>query len=277
MSEELTAQNKIKILSVGFPFGNPDDAGMSVFYGPHGCTALFVSGITSSIGKKECEAMQKAIASVLDGDMEPRPTSRAPHIIPNDVDCKGCPERQNQGLVWTKEPPTVPGWSHPHAGGTHVMTCTPTYPNPGVQHTRCVLALTATQACLEVFRPAADCGTALKRQLDKISRWVAACAQQTRKKPLSAGAKRDLDKRFRALEEYMITEDMDDETRFRRWAALIWAALTFVEDACNTCPVYARAPQWRYLRQTVNTLAEKLRELEPGMDEEGTAIYEEAA
>lgn len=54
-------------------------------------------------------------------------------------------------------------------------------------------------------------------------------------------------------------------------------ALTFVEDACNTCPVYARRPEWRYLRQTVNTLAERLRELEPRMDEEGTAIYEEAA
>ena len=34
---------------------------------------------------------------------------RAPHITPNDVDCKGCPERR-PGLVWTKEPPTVPGW-----------------------------------------------------------------------------------------------------------------------------------------------------------------------
>ncbi len=95
MPEELTAKNKIKILSVP--------------YGPHERTALFVSGITSSIGKKECEAMQKAIASALDGDMEPRPNLRAPHITPNDADCKGCPERR-PGLVWTKEPPTVPGW-----------------------------------------------------------------------------------------------------------------------------------------------------------------------
>ena len=102
MSEELTAQNKIKILSVGFPFGNPDDAGMSIYYGPHECTALFVSGTTSSIGKKECEAMQKAIASAL-------ATPEPPRITPNDADCKGCPERR-PGLVWTKEPPTVPGW-----------------------------------------------------------------------------------------------------------------------------------------------------------------------
>lgn len=59
------------------------------------------------------------------------------------------------------------------------------YPFPGIRHGRCVLALTATQACLEVFRPAADCGTALKQQLDKIGRRVEACAQQTRKKLLS--------------------------------------------------------------------------------------------
>lgn len=88
MPEELTAKNKIEILSV--------------LYGPYECTALFVSGITSSIGKKECEAMQKAIASAL-------ATPEPPHITPNDADCKGCPERQNQGLVWTKESPKVSG------------------------------------------------------------------------------------------------------------------------------------------------------------------------
>lgn len=109
MPEELMAKNKIEILSVGFAFWNQDSDGMSIYYGPHECTALFVSGITSPIGKKECEAMQKAIASALDGDMEPRPNLRAPRITPNDADCKGCPERR-PGLVWGTEPPTVPGW-----------------------------------------------------------------------------------------------------------------------------------------------------------------------
>lgn len=32
-----------------------------------------------------------------------------PHITPNDVDCKGCPERRDRGLVWTKERPKVSG------------------------------------------------------------------------------------------------------------------------------------------------------------------------
>lgn len=62
----------IEILSVGFPFGDPDFSGMSVFYGPHECTALFVSGITSPIGKKECEAIQKAIASALEEAVCPK-------------------------------------------------------------------------------------------------------------------------------------------------------------------------------------------------------------
>ncbi len=31
-----------------------------------------------------------------------------PHITPNDVDCKGCPERR-PGIVWSCEPPSVPG------------------------------------------------------------------------------------------------------------------------------------------------------------------------
>lgn len=157
------------------------------------------------------------------------------------------------------------------------MTDISTYPNTGIQHARCVLALTTIQVCLDVFWPAADCGTVLKRHMDKIQRWVDACAQHTRKKTLSAGARRDIDRSFEILGRYMTTEDMDNETRFHRWAALIWTTLTFVEDACNTCPAYAHTPQWRYLRQTVNTLAEKLRALEPGIDEDGTAIYEEAA
>lgn len=33
---------------------------------------------------------------------------RAPHITPNDADCKGCPDRR-PGLVWTKESPKVSG------------------------------------------------------------------------------------------------------------------------------------------------------------------------
>lgn len=48
---------------------------------------------------------------------------RAPHITPNDADCAGCPERRSQGLVWTENPPTVPGWYWIRAkkGGKYVV------------------------------------------------------------------------------------------------------------------------------------------------------------
>ncbi len=149
------------------------------------------------------------------------------------------------------------------------------YPNPGIQHTRCVLALTIIKSCLDVFRPAAEGNRALAAHIDKIHRWIEECSVVTRQKKLSAGAKRDLDNFFSALASFFITEEMDDETRFHRWAALIWTALIFIEDACNTCPEYtAHQKCWRYLRQTVTTLAEKLLQIEAAVDEDGTAMYE---
>lgn len=47
---------------------------------------------------------------------------RAPHITPNDADCKGCPERR-PGLEWTTEPPTVPGWYWQRVAGNE-RSCT---------------------------------------------------------------------------------------------------------------------------------------------------------
>lgn len=149
------------------------------------------------------------------------------------------------------------------------------YPNPGIQHTRCVLALTTIKSCLDVFSPAAEGNRALAAHIEKINRWIEECSVATRRKKLSAGAKRDLDNFFSSLDSFFITEEMDDETRFHRWAALIWTALIFIEDACNTCPEYtARQNSWRYLRQTVTTLAEKLLQIEAAVDEDGTAMYE---
>lgn len=72
---------------------------------------LFTGIVEGISGDSESVMVQAGATCVhCNGDMEPRPTSRAPHITPNDVDCKGCPERQNQGLVWSAKPPTVPGW-----------------------------------------------------------------------------------------------------------------------------------------------------------------------
>lgn len=149
------------------------------------------------------------------------------------------------------------------------------YPHPAIQHTRCLLALTVIKSCLDVFSPAAEGNRALAAHIEKIQRWIEECSVPIRQKKLSAGAKRDLDRSFSALAEQMITEDMDAATRFHRWAALVWTGIIFIEDACNTCPNYtAHQEHWRYLRQTVTTLAEKLLQIEPQVDEDGMIIYE---
>ena len=152
------------------------------------------------------------------------------------------------------------------------------YPNPGVQHTRAVVALTVTTMCLELFQPAA--GSAMEKHMAKIRRWTDTCAEKTKGKRLSAGAKRDLERCCAKLTPHIVTAETPEDAKFRMWTALVWAAWIFVLDVRNTCPVYSARREgqcWRYLLRVLETLAERVRKIEPGVDEVGTAIYEEAA
>lgn len=152
------------------------------------------------------------------------------------------------------------------------------YPISGIQHTRAVIALTAIQACLEMFKPQdkSSLGTHLKSVQANIDK----CREQTIKRRLSQGAKRDLSRAFDVLGEYVTNENMDKNESFTRWSALVWTALTFIEDVNNTCPIYAsgaNARAWRDLQKEVDALADRLCDLEHGIDEQGTYIYERAA
>lgn len=158
------------------------------------------------------------------------------------------------------------------------MKFQPEYPNHGIQHTRAVVALTVATLCLELLN--APHGTALEKQMVKIRRWVDACSTQTKAKRLSAGAKRDLERCCAKLAPHFPDADTTDDARFRMWAALVWTAWTFVLDVRNTCPLYARQREgrcWSYLLRVLETLAFRLREIEPCVEEQGTAIYEAAA
>ena len=64
--------------------------------------AVYCHGKDCEMGGPKRSTRSKAIAAW-------NSLPRAPHITPNDADCKGCPERR-PGLAWTTEPPTVPGW-----------------------------------------------------------------------------------------------------------------------------------------------------------------------
>lgn len=153
------------------------------------------------------------------------------------------------------------------------------YPNTGIQHTRAVVALTALTACIERFRP--DPESDIAKHMRIITRCVDKCAAKTKKKKLSAGAKRDLGNCFDVLAQYADTSQApNDGTRFKQWAGLFWCALTFIEDVLASCPAYrdgAEGRKWQELHEATEAVTDALCQLEPGIDEYGTMIYECAA
>ena len=66
-------------------------------------------------------------------------------------------------------------------------------------------------------------------------------------------------------------------TRWKQWGAGMWAGLTFLEDARNTCPVYFRGFHWHNLLKTLTTLCNALEKVDPKIAEIGTRVYERAA
>lgn len=57
----------------------------------------------------------------------------------------------------------------------------------------------------------------------------------------------------------------------------VWAGLTFLEDARNTCPAYFRGLHWHNLLKTLTTLCNALEKVDPRIAEIGTRVYERAA
>ena len=78
------------------------------------------------------------------------------------------------------------------------------YPHEAIQHTRCVLALSMITVAISFLKPEplALLGD-LGKQVEKVNRWSERCADDTQKRRLSAGAKRDLDARFHILAEHV--------------------------------------------------------------------------
>jgi len=115
----------------------------------------------------------------------------------------------------------------------------------------------------------------MARQLQKVQRWHRECEQFMMRHggPLSAGARRDMERRIAVAAPYIETEQMQPEERGERWAALWWAALTELVSARVMCPLYCRGRQWSYLERTVAGLCERvLLPLWPGCDVAGTRI-----
>ena len=81
----------------------------------------------------------------------------------------------------------------------------------------------------------------LDRQVEKVDPWIELCSDDVQRR-LSVGTKRDLDRKFHILAEHVdfaLTET-DDAKKWSLWASGVWAGLTFLEDARNTCLAYFR-------------------------------------
>ena len=154
------------------------------------------------------------------------------------------------------------------------------YPHEAIQHTRCVLALSMITVALSLLKPEmlAQLGD-LGKQVEKVNRWIDRCADDTQKRRLSAGAKRDLDARFHILAGHVgdVQAAAGDASRWTQWGAGMWAGLTFLEDCRNTCPAYFRGLHWHNLLKTLTTLCNALEKVDPRIAEIGTRVYERAA
>ena len=154
------------------------------------------------------------------------------------------------------------------------------YPHEAIQHTRCGLALSMITVAISFLKPEplALLGD-LGKQVEKVNRWSERCADDTQKRRLSAGAKRDLDARFHILAGHVgdVQAAAGDASRWTQWGAGMWAGLTFLEDCRNTCPAYFRGLHWHNLLKTLITLCNALENVDPQIAEIGTRVYERTA
>ena len=84
--------------------------------------------------------------------------------------------------------------------------------------------------------------------MEKVDRWIERCSDDVQRR-LSAGAKRDLDRRFHILAEHVDSAlaETDDAKKWSLWASGVWAGLTFLEDCRNTLP---RLPSGTFIGTT---------------------------
>ena len=153
------------------------------------------------------------------------------------------------------------------------------YAPEAIQHTRCVLALSMITVAISLLKPETlpQLGD-LGRQVEKVDRWIERCSDDVQRR-LSAGAKRDLGRKFHILAEHgdSALAETDEGAKWEKWASGVWAGLTFLEDARNTCPAYFRGLHWHNLLKTLTTLCNALEKVDPQIAEIGTRVYERAA
>lgn len=142
---------------------------------------------------------------------------------------------------------------------------------PPQQHTFCHKALIAIHAALDQYEPGA--GTGLDKHIAKIRRWLDMCEADVRNKRLSAGAKRDIDAWLDDISRCALCFGLQGDELFNRWCASIVCAELFIFNCGNTCKEWFKGKHWRFLAQTMDTLARRVVETQPGALQLGDDMF----
>lgn len=145
------------------------------------------------------------------------------------------------------------------------------------QHkTKALWALTLIGALLEVFGDVAASKGETGFMFQRVQRRHKVCQEFVKAKNgrISAGARRDLDARFKICGPFMETEGMTKEQNAERFAALWWTALSELISANVVCRNdICKGQAWAYLEEAVSDVANQiLLPMFPSSDEAGTRI-----
>lgn len=139
-----------------------------------------------------------------------------------------------------------------------------------LQHTQSVLALSIVAMNIEYF----SYPEKLNDKIQQIKRWQEASANKTKKRALSQGAKRDLEK---VATLFCKTLESESKNLNRCMGIGWWCAWALLVDAKAVCPNYTQGKEWKYLLQTVETLCFRLLEDfdMPEIEIKGSELYEQ--
>lgn len=143
-----------------------------------------------------------------------------------------------------------------------------------VQVAHCQMALTIFWQAMSWFTPEVFGGyPEAQAQLAKIENWKGCVALQLIQYPKTVVSKLAIKKAQKRFAAFEVMDGLSPEAKSKRKVALLWCALTLLNDCRVCCPTLARTRAWYQLTRTTDTFARALLKVFPGADEAGDAQY----
>lgn len=147
-------------------------------------------------------------------------------------------------------------------------------PIAAIQHSRCLLALTAIRVCIdEIDRDAVS--DPFREQLARIETLLDRCSKDIRDRELSAGARRDLNRAFTTFAAKSGIFGKSGDDLFYAWGCSMWCAMSLHDDCMATCPAYYRGSHWHKLNLAMEELCISMDRQDARIGTDGFKLYEE--